>query len=99
MRKFQRYWAILLCIAFVSCASQKWTNVSDSVNLEELMNKEFAHLYTDYKEGKIKIHKVEQGEKEGKTIHRITYKLVYDEDDAMQNLLWQTVFMPMLLDN
>ena len=99
MKKLQKYWVIpLLCLAFTSCASQKWTNVTGNVNLEELMHKEFAHLYDKYKDGEIRISKVEQGEKEGKTIHRITYKSVYDDDD-MDALLWQTVFMPMLLDN
>ena len=99
MKKLQISWVItLLCIAFTSCASKKWTNVTGNVNLEELMHKEFVHLYDDYKAGKIKISKIEQGEKEGKTIHRITYKSVYDDDD-MDALLWQTVFMPMLLDD
>lgn len=80
--------AMILC----SCASKQWGNVSDSIEVNTLMQQKFPALYDRYKSGKLIICKVEQrtGDK-GKIHYRITHKDKYEDSDEM--LLWQTTLL------
>ncbi|MBQ4502701.1 MAG: hypothetical protein II986_03380 [Alistipes sp.] len=83
----------------LACAPTKWTNITDSVNLEQLMVEKFPELNKKRIEGKIIIDKIEQRtDKDGKIIYRVTYGDRYNSnnDDDLNDLLWQTVYMPVV---
>ena len=83
----------------LACAPTKWTNITDSVNLEQLMVEKFPELNKKRIEGKIIIDKIEQRtDKDGKIIYRVTYGDRYNSnnEDDLDDLLWQTVYMPVL---
>ena len=83
----------------LACAPTKWTNITDSVNLEQLMVEKFPELNKKRIEGKIIIDKIEQRtDKDGKIIYRVTYGDRYNSnnDDDLDDLLWQTVYMSVL---
>lgn len=83
----------------LACAPTKWTNITDSVNLEQLMVEKFPELNKKRIEGKIIIDKIEQRtDKDGKIIYRVTYGDRYNSNnnDDLDDLLWQTVYMSVL---
>ena len=83
----------------LACAPTKWTNITDSVNLEQLMVEKFPELNKKRIEGKIIIDKIEQRtDKDGKIIYRVTYGDRYNSnnDDDLDDLLWQTVYISVL---
>ena len=87
--------AVVSIIIFASCATQKWTDVSHSVDTESLLQQKFPALYDSYKSGKLIVHKIEQRTDENGVVHyRVTHNDKYDDGDDW--LLWQTVFMPLL---
>ena len=89
---------LLLCIVgCISCASYRWVDVTNDVNVEDVMRDNFPRLYPEYKTHSIVVTKVEQSSQNGQTIYRVTHK-DNTSDDSLDNLLWQTVFMPLLLD-
>lgn len=96
----KRILSIIVSVAFVfalvSCATKKWTNVSESINLETIMQERFQKLYPSYKSGEIVVSKIEQRiDKNGKTQYRITYTDKSDDED-LDAFMWQTIFMPTL---
>ena len=95
MKKFQYYIiSVVLTITLVSCASHKWTDVSDYVNVETILQEKFYSLYSRYKEGEIMISKVEQSiDDNGVVKYRVSYS---EKDDGTDELLWQTIYMPLL---
>lgn len=89
---------VVFVFALVSCATKKWTNVSGSVNLETIMQEKFPKLYPSYKSGEIVVTKIEDRiDENGKTQYRITYSDKSDDDD-LDALIWQTIYMPILND-
>lgn len=89
---------VVFVFALVSCASKKWTNISGSVNLETIMQEKFPKLYPSYKSGEIVVSKIEERiDENGKTQYRITYSDKSDDDD-LDALIWQTIYMPILND-
>ncbi len=88
---------LAICTAItLACAPTKWTNITDSVNLEQLMVEKFPELNKKRIEGKIIIDKIEQRtDKNGKIIYRVTYGDRYNSNND-DDLLWQTVYMPVL---
>lgn len=92
MNRFRRLVVLcLLVLLLASCAAQKWVNISNEINTEELLETKFPKLYKQYKEGKIEIKKVEQGVKNGEVTYRVTYGDVYSgEDDILE---WLPIFM------
>ena len=89
---------VVFVFALVSCATKKWTNVSGSVNLETIMQEKFPKLYPSYKSGEIVVTKFEERiDENGKTQYRITYSDKSDDDD-LDALIWQTIYMPILND-
>ncbi len=93
---------MMLCVAiasvvlFASCASQRWVDVSDSIDVENLMQQKFPALYESYKSGELIVSKVEQRtDKHGDIRYRVTHKDRHS-DDSDEELLWQTVYMPLL---
>jgi hypothetical protein len=88
---------LAICTAItLACAPTKWTNITDSVNLEQLMVEKFPELNKKRIEGKIIIDKIEQRtDKDGKIIYRVTYGDRYNSNND-DDLLWQTVYMPVL---
>ena len=60
------------------------------------MQEKFPKLYSKVNAGEIVIDKVEQQlDKNGEMKYRVTYSHKDDADDF--DLLWQTIYMPMLL--
>jgi hypothetical protein len=91
MIRFLRLIMLCVVVAMVSCAAQKWTNISSEVNVEELLHTKFPKLYKQYKEGRIEITRVERGVKNGEEVYRVTYGDVYSgESDILE---WLPVFM------
>lgn len=88
---------LAVCTAItLACAPTKWTNITNSVNLEQLMVEKFPELNKKRIEGKIIIDKIEQRtDKDGKIIYRVTYGDRYNSNND-DDLLWQTVYMPVL---
>ena len=83
-------------ISLSACSSQKWSAVDASVDTEQLLREKFPKLYSKVNAEEIVIDKVEQQlDKNGKMKYRVTYSHKDDDDDF--NLLWQTIYMPMLL--
>lgn len=97
-RIFSLIISVIFVFALVSCATKKWTNVSGSVNLETIMQERFPKLYPSYKSGEIVVTKIEDRiDENGKTQYRITYSDKSDDDD-LDALIWQTIYMPTLND-
>lgn len=83
-------------VSLSACSSQKWLAVDASVNTEQLLREKFPKLYSKVNAEEIVIDKVEQQlDKNGEMKYRVTYSHKDDDDDF--NLLWQTIYMPMLL--
>ena len=90
--------SVIFVFALVSCATKKWTNVSGNVNLETIMQEKFPKLFPSYKSGEIVVSKIEERiDENGKTQYRITYSDKSDDDD-LDALIWQTIYMPILND-
>ena len=88
---------VVFVLALVSCATKKWTNISESVNLETLMQEKFPKLYPSYKSGEIVVTKIEDRiDENGKTQYRITYTDKSEDDEDWDAFMWQTIFMPVL---
>ena len=87
------------CTAIIfSCSATKWTNVTDNVNIGQLMAEKFPELNKKRIEGRIVIDKIEQRTDEnGKIVYRVTYGDRYNSSSD-DDLLWQTIYMPMLLN-
>lgn len=97
-RIFSLIISVIFVFALVSCATKKWTNVSGSVNLETIMQEKFPKLFPSYKSGEIVVSKIEERiDENGKTQYRITYSDKSDDDD-LDALIWQTIYMPILND-
>ena len=99
----KRFFNVIILVVFVfalvSCATKKWTNVSGSVNLETIMQEKFPKLFPSYKSGEIVVSKIEERiDENGKTQYRITYTDNSDDDDDLDALIWQTIYMPILND-
>ena len=85
---------IFLCsITILSCASHRWTSVDEGINIEQLIQEKFPELYARHQSQEIVIDKVQQCTENGETRYRITYSERTDDSDE---LLWQTVYMPLL---
>lgn len=95
IKKFQHYIiSVVITITLVSCASHKWTDVSDYVNTETILREKFQSLYSRYKEGEIMISKIEQSiDDNGEVKYRVFYS---EKDDETDEMLWQTIYMPLL---
>ncbi len=86
--------SILFMILLGACASHKWTNVSDNVNIETILQEKFQSLYPRYKSGEIIISKIEQCvDSNGEIKYKVSYS---EKDDDTDELLWQTIYMPLL---
>ena len=94
----KRFVFILLALGCLSCATHKWVDVTSDVNIEELMREKFPRLYPSYLSNDIEVTKVEQRSENGELIYRVTHKDVYS-DSSDDDLLWQTIFLPMLIGN
>ena len=89
---------VILVVSLSACNSQKWLAVDTNVNTEQLLQEKFPKLYAEANAGEIVIDKIEQQlDKNGAMKYRVTYSHKSDDDDF--DLLWQTIFMPMLLDD
>ena len=87
---------VMLVVSLSACTSQKWLAVADNVNTEQLLQEKFPKLYSKVNAGEIVIDKMEQRlDKNGTMKYRVTYSHQDDDDDF--DLLWQTIYMPMLL--
>lgn len=97
MKRYIGFIALVMLIASISaCSSQKWLAVDANVDTEQLLREKFPKLYSKSNAGEITIDKVEQQlDKNGEMKYRVTYSHKDDDDDF--NLLWQTIYMPMLL--
>ena len=86
----------VLAASLCACSSQKWLAVDANINTEQLLQEKFPKLYSQANAGEISIDKVEQQlDENGKMKYRVTYSYKDNDDDF--DLLWQTIFMPMLL--
>ena len=89
---------VILVVSLSACNSQKWLAVDTNVDTEQLLQEKFPKLYAEANAGEIVIDKIEQQlDKNGAMKYRVTYSHTGDDDDF--DLLWQTIFMPMLLDD
>lgn len=88
---------LAVCTAItLACAPTKWTNITDSINIEQLMAEKFPELNKKRIEGKIIVNKIEQRTDEnGKIVYRVTYGDRYNSSSD-DDLLWQTIYMPVL---
>ena len=94
----KRFVFIMFAFGCLSCAAQRWVDVSAEVNVEELMRDKFPRLYKSYLSDELEVTKVERRSENGELIYRVTYKDVYS-DCSDDDLLWQTIFLPMLIGN
>lgn len=87
-------------LLLIGCSGPKWLTVNaDAATTEQLIQKHFPQYYKLQAEGEITITKLESKQEDEGVKYRITYKDVYDEEDAeLDALLWQTIYMPMLMD-
>ena len=87
---------LLLCIVgCMSCASHRWVDVTTEVSVENVMRDNFPQLYPDYKSNDIGDTKVEQRTDDGMLYYRVTHKDNTNDSD-LDDMLWLTVFMPLL---
>lgn len=89
--------SVVLATSLFACSSQKWLAVDTNVDTEQLLQEKFPKLHTKANAGEIVIDKIEQQlDKNGEMRYRVTYS--YQNDDDEFDLLWQTIYMPMLFD-
>ena len=83
----------------ISCSSGKWLDVSATVNLEELMEKECPDLYARYKRGEVEITKVEISKVEmSAQDDKYVYRFKYSETSSDDSYLWTTIYIPAMSD-
>lgn len=88
---------IALVVSLSACTSQKWLAVDANIDTEQLLREKFPKLHSQANAGEISIDKVEQQlDKNGEMRYRVTYSHKNDDGDDF-DLLWQTIYMPMLL--
>ena len=93
MKKYTYLIALIMLLS--ACSSQKWLAVDANVDTEQLLKEKFPKLHSKVNAGEIVIDKVEQQlDKNGEMKYRVTYS--HKDDDDFE-LLWQTIYMPMLL--
>lgn len=86
---------VILFVSLSACTSQKWLAVDANVDTEQLLQEKFPKLHSKANAGEIVIDKIEQQlDKNGEMKYRVTYS---HKDDDDFDLLWQTIYMPMLL--
>lgn len=86
--------SVLLVLILSGCATQKWSDIGDNVNVEIIIQEKFQSLYQRYKIGEIEVSKIEQHiDSNGEVNYRITYS---EKDTDTDELLWQTIYMPIL---
>lgn len=89
--------SVILATSLLACSSHKWLAVNTNVDTEQLLQEKFPKLHAKANAGEIVIDKIEQQlDKNGEMRYRVTYSHKNDDDDF--NLLWQTIYMPMLFD-
>lgn len=91
---------IAATLLIIGCSGPKWLTVNaDTATTEQLVKKHFPQYYKLQEEGEITITKLESKQEKDGVKYRITYKDVYNEDDAqLDALLWQTIYLPMLTE-
>ncbi len=94
----KRFVFMLLALGSLSCATQKWVDVTAHVNIEELVRDKFPRLYPSYLSNDIEVTKVEMRGENAELIYRVIHKDVYS-DSSEDDMLWQTIFLPMLIGN
>ncbi len=86
--------SVLLVLILSGCATQKWSDIGDNVNVETIIQEKFQPLYQRYKIGEIEVSKIEQHiDSNGEVNYRITYS---EKDTDTDEFLWQTIYMPIL---
>lgn len=86
--------SVLLVLILSGCATQKWSDIGDNVNVETIIQEKFQSLYQRYKIGEIEVSKIEQHiDSNGEVNYRITYS---EKDADIDEFLWQTIYMPIL---
>ena len=86
--------SVFLVLILSGCATQKWSDIGDNVNVEIIIQEKFQSLYQRYKIGEIEVSKIEQHiDSNGEVNYRITYS---EKDTDTDELLWQTIYMPIL---
>lgn len=86
--------SVLLVLILSGCATQKWSDIGDNVNVEIIIQEKFQSLYQRYKIGEIEVSKIEQHiDSNGEVNYRITYS---EKDTDTDEFLWQTIYMPIL---
>ena len=86
--------ASFFCIFyFSSCASQKWSAISENANTEQILQQQFPQLYSKSKSGEIVITKMEQRvEKNGEIKYRVIIGEKNNNDD--DSYIWDTIYRP-----
>ena len=80
----------LICIS--SCASQKWSAISEDAYAEQILQ-QFPQLYSKSKSGEIVITKIEQRvDKNGEIKYRVIIGEKNNNDD--DSYIWDTIYRP-----
>ena len=95
MRRLMKLCVAIMLLIVTSCATKRWADISSTVDVDSLMQQKFPTFYQGYKDGTLIISKIEQRTEDGKIRYRITYKEKSNDDDEL--LLWQCVYMPILM--
>ncbi len=86
----------LLCLMIcISCVHHKWTDITNLVVVEDILQEYFPKLHKRYQIGEIVVTKISALEEDGSMRYQVTYKDKTDESDE-EFLLWQTVYAPTL---
>ena len=86
--------ASILCLFyFSSCASQKWSAISENANTEQILQQQFPQLYSKSKSGEIVINKIEQRiDRNGEIKKRVIIGEKNSNDD--DTYIWDTIYRP-----
>lgn len=88
-----------MVVLLSACASQRWVAVPDDVDKVQLVKEKFPDIAERSEAGEIEILKLEQRiDKDDKLHYRVTYGRVANEQDDEDEFLWQTIYLPMLID-
>ena len=78
---------------FSSCASQKWSVISDDAYADQILQQQFPQIYSKSKSGEINITKIEQRvDKKGEIKYRVIIGQENSNDD--DSYIWDTIYRP-----
>lgn len=96
MKKITTTLALILLLT--GCSYSKWMTIDAGVDKDAIIQQHFPELYKQAQKGEVELYELKsRQQKDGTIKYQLSYKEIHDDDDEL--LLWQTIYMPMLMND